>query len=852
MVGFNQANETTCDRRFRPYSLVTVILLLSSISIPAGSQDFEVRVGIYENRPKVFTSTSGEPQGIFVDIIEEIAAAEGWQLRYVPGTWREGLERLSGGEIDLMVDVAHTADRERRFSFHQEPVLYSWFQVYCAKGSGISSILDLDGKRITVLEDSVQQDVFSELAVDYGLATHLIPRPNYEAAFRTVANGDADAVITNNYYGAIHFKDYGLEDTAVLFSPTSLFYAAPKNKGQDLIDAIDVNLRTLKADTHSVYYKSLKRWAADDVAFAYPAWLRPAAGAAVIVLLMSLMGAALLKRQVNVRTKALSQSELKYRQLVQHANSIILQWTRDGRVAFLNEFGQKFFGYTEGEIVGCHVVGTIVPETESTGRDLRPLMDEICANPRAFEHNVNENMRRNGERVWVAWANKVDFDDRGQVEGILSIGTDITEQRRAESALRDSEVRYRGLFEDCPTSVWEEDFSRVKEYIDALRRSGISDLEVYFDTHPEELRECAEMIEVLDVNRATLEMLQYEHREDLCAHLSVVFREDSYPTFRKELICLASGNTLFQTEATNHTRDGEKLNVNMTVAIVPGHEDDWSRVFVTLTDISQRVRAEDELRRLNAELESRVKARTAELKLAKDRAESADRTKSNFLAAMSHELRTPLNSIIGFTGILSQGLAGPINPEQDKQLRMVQGSARHLLALINDVLDLSKIEAGQLEVKSAPFHADESVEKVVRLAGPLADKKGLTLSSSVSPEVGEISSDSRRFEQILINLVNNAIKFTKEGYVRVECAVQGDKLVTRVMDSGIGIKPEDLDKLYQSFQQIDSGLTRNHEGSGLGLSISKKLAAKLGGEISAESQWGKGSTFTFTLPIRPE
>jgi len=547
--------------------------------------------------------------------------------------------------------------------------------------------------------------------------------------------------------------------------------------------------------------------------------------------------------------QALREKEQKYRELVEHANSIILHWDCEGRIAFLNEFGLRFFGYSQAEILGRHVVGTIVPETESSGRDLRPLMQQISVDPVAFERNTNENMRRNGEKVWINWTNKVGFDSQGRVEGILSIGTDITEQRRAEAALRESESRYRGLFEDCPTSLWEEDFSDVKLYLDSLRRSGVTDIRAHFDQHHDALRTCAAKVRVLDVNRATLELLQYERREDLCAHLSRVFRDESYRTFLEELVCLASGNMVFQTEAINCNRQGEVLHVNMTVAIVPGHEETWSRVFVAITDISSRVRAEEELHVLNEELETRVAERTTELALAKERAEAADRVKSAFLAAMSHELRTPLNSIIGFTGIILQGLPGPLNPEQEKQLKMVQGSARHLLALINDVLDLSKIEAGQLEVEKELFDARASIAAVLQLVTPLAEKKGLALSASVSPEIGELKNDRRRFEQILINLLNNGVKFTEKGSVRIECVVDGDELVIRVSDTGIGIRREDLGKLFQAFQQVDVGLTRNHEGTGLGLSICKRLVEKMGGRIWVESEYGVGSVFTFTLPL---
>ena len=390
------------------------------------------------------------------------------------------------------------------------------------------------------------------------------------------------------------------------------------------------------------------------------------------------------------------ESERKYRELVQLANSIILRWTPDGRILFLNEFGQRFFGYTEAEICGRHVIGTLVPETESNGRNLSPLMEEICANPTAFEQSVNENMRRNGERVWIAWTNKAVPAKQGQVAEILSIGTDITARRRAEEAIRE----------------------------------------------------------------------------------------------------------------------------------------------------------------VNVSLERRVAERTAELALARDRAEGADRTKSAFLATMSHELRTPLNSIIGFTGLLLRGLAGPLNAEQTKQLRMVKDSGQHLLALINDVLDISKIEAGQIEIANAPFDLPESIQKVVQTVKPLANKKQLPLIAQIAPDVSRITSDRQRVEQILLNLLSNAIKFTEQGEVTLTAEIvpgmPRSALRISVADTGLGIKRENLDKLFQPFRQLDTGLTRQHEGTGLGLAICKRLVERLGGTITVESEWGKGSTFQCTLPIDPE
>ncbi|MBT3375514.1 MAG: hypothetical protein HN742_24480 [Lentisphaerae bacterium] len=251
-----------------------------------------------------------------------------------------------------------------------------------------------------------------------------------------------------------------------------------------------------------------------------------------------------------------------------------------------------------------------------------------------------------------------------------------------------------------------------------------------------------------------------------------------------------------------------------------------------------------------AELEDRVAKRTADLAIAKNRAEESDRLKSAFLATMSHELRTPLNSVIGFTGILLQGLAGPFNEEQAKQLGMVKNSARHLLELINDVLDISKIEAGQLEVVPEQFDMPETVMAVVNGVGPLAEGKGLTLLVDVSSHVGAVFSDKRRVEQILLNLLNNAIKFTDKGEVRIECEAVRGQIVTRISDTGIGIRPEDLPGVFEPFRQVDTGLDRRHEGTGLGLAICRKLAGALGGGIEVESKLGVGSTFALTIPER--
>jgi PAS domain S-box-containing protein len=270
---------------------------------------------------------------------------------------------------------------------------------------------------------------------------------------------------------------------------------------------------------------------------------------------------------------------------------------------------------------------------------------------------------------------------------------------------------------------------------------------------------------------------------------------------------------------------------------------------VSLRARNERTEAIAALERARCELEDRVRQRTAELVVARDAAESADQLKSAFLASMSHELRTPLNSIIGFTGIVLQGLAGPLNDEQIKQLGMVQNSSRHLLALINDVLDISKIEAGQLDLHRESFCLLPVIEKTVSTIQPLAEKKGIIIRTEISPELGEIFSDQRRTEQVLINLLGNAVKFTDRGEVLVQCHLDQEWVVIAVRDTGIGIDPKYHQSIFEPFRQADSGLARKREGTGLGLSICKRLVELLGGFISMESVIDRGSTFTVRLPL---
>ncbi len=294
------------------------------------------------------------------------------------------------------------------------------------------------------------------------------------------------------------------------------------------------------------------------------------------------------------------------------------------------------------------------------------------------------------------------------------------------------------------------------------------------------------------------------------------------------------------------TKSGQRIHAEVNAAVIPYRGKPAELVIIR--NINERKKAEAEIRKLNETLESRIEERTRELAQANARLVELDRLKSMFLASMSHELRTPLNSIIGFTSVLLMGLSGKLTEEQSKQLSIVKGSSVHLLNLINDILDISKIESGRVEVKIEPFPVGDVMNETLTAVAPLAQAKGLELTASI-PEGMIVHSDRRRVKQVLMNLLSNAIKFSDHGRVGVKAEAENGELTVSVTDRGIGIRSEDLEKLFSPFKQLDMSSTKQYEGTGLGLYLCKKLITLLGGNMSVKSEYGRGSTFAFVLPL---
>nr|WP_245250112.1 transporter substrate-binding domain-containing protein [Methanolobus bombayensis] len=672
-------------------NLFLAFILLITIFTGDGLASDHILVRGDDNYPPYeFLDEEGNPTGFNVELFQAIAKTMGINATIELGPWNDVRSAIESGSADVLTGMYYSPDRAENILFSNPHIVVS-HAIFVREGSSIEGIEDLGDVDIIVQEG----DIMHDYALNITDPSRIITVRDQEDALILLSSGQHDAALLGKLQAVYNMNKLGIENlqsVGPVIEPRDYCFAISQGN-EELQQQLNEGLAIVKQSGE--YSRIYNKWfgktylgtGVESLARSLLIALFLASGIAVILLI----GFWSVRNQVTRKTRELNEeldqrkkaeeelaeSKKEYKDLVEKSHSIILKWSRNGEILFLNEFGIRLFGYEKEEIIGKNVVGTILPDYDNNGRNHSYFLDDLFENPDRYQNNVSENICKDGRRLWISWSNNLMHDHERNVTGMYSVGTDITERKQFEE-----------------------------------------------------------------------ELLQ-----------------------------------------------------------------------------------------------------------TKEAAEAANVAKSEFLANMSHEIRTPMNSIIGFNEIL---LETELNEQQKHFVEVVQKSGKHLLDLIEDILDLSKIEAGKFELEMLDFNLTDVLESFVSTMNLRAHSKGLELTLSVEDNVPSLlRGDKGRLVQILTNLTGNAIKFTSEGEVKIHVSVgfETDKsiiLLFTVSDTGIGIPEDRIEHIFEKFSQVDASNTRRFGGTGLGLSISKQLVEMMGGEIGVNSQEGKGSDFWFTIKMEKQ
>ena len=515
-----------------------------------------------------------------------------------------------------------------------------------------------------------------------------------------------------------------------------------------------------------------------------------------------------LEELVDERTRSLVESESRTRLITDSLPALISYLDTELKYRFANKAYEEWFGKSPSEIIG-QSFRDVLGES-AYPRIISHLNSALSGEAQSFDYELVH--RSLGKRFLTA-RYLPDFGANHQVKGVFVLGIDVTDRKRADNALQESEKKYRELFEASPVSLWEEDFSAVKEYFGELRSRGVVDLRRYLLDHPEEIDRCARLVRILSVNPATLKLYHAKGVDELVDGLSKVLAIGSRDVFREEILALVQGKHEFATEIDNKTLQGETRHVSVTCTIVPGYEKSLGRVLVSIVDLTTQIEMQQQVMRSQR---LAVIGETA--------------------AMVGHDLRNPLQ---GITGALSLLQDDSLTKEERAEMhQLIQHDIEFADAIVRDLLDYSAEIRLSLEETTLRSIARESIA-------------GLTVPPNVtiedlSEDKSRVRIDSKRMKRVFTNLIKNAIDAMPEGgKITIASKNSNSTAEITISDTGAGMPASFTENVWKPFQ------TTKAKGLGLGLAICKRIVDAHGGDISLSSEIGEGTTVTIHLPIEP-
>ncbi len=768
-----------------------------------------IRVGIdREFAPYEWFDEKGQFVGINAEILRLLEGKLGVRFEVAKGkSWQETLDMAKAGQLDMLSDAVSTPERRAYLNFTSDFIKSPIVILNDQRKGYIANLDQLHGKRVAIKQGYFMQEL---LARDHPQIT-LLATPNELAAFALIKDGKADAYVgdapsLNFLLQQAGEMDLRLAGTTEYASEHSM---AVIHGHPELLSILE---KTLAAIPQVELDGVLNRWMSLRIEQGLPLRFVLLSGVGALFLLMLFaLWVWRLRREVMARTaveKALEERERHFEQLLQNSFDTVVILDAQGVQRYVSASAEKVHGYSSAELVDIPVIEQMIhPDDQAQVRAAFRQIVETGYGGAEYRHRCKGG----------GW---VHLEARGtnqlanpDIRGVVVNVRDITEQKQAE-------LKYHTLFDKML------DGFAVHEIIcDAVGK-------------PVDYR-------YLSVNPA------FERITGLKAENTVGLRVlELFPGLEAYWID-TYGRVALTGEAAHFENFVAELDKHFEVTAFRPAPGQFACLF---QDVTARKAAEAELKKYRQHLEELVESRTAELLTAKVVAETASRAKSAFLANMSHELRTPMSGVLGMIGLARRRMTDATGLDQLDKAKL---SAERLLRVLNDVLDLSKIEAERMALENVPLQLGESVESVLGLLEHGATQKGLMLSKDLPADLARqtLKGDPLRLGQVLFNLLGNAIKFTEQGAVNlrirlVEETAEAVRVRFDITDTGIGIEPEAISRLFTSFEQVDNSMTRKYGGSGLGLAISKRLVELMDGEIGVQSTPGQGSTFWFVVPLK--
>jgi PAS domain S-box-containing protein len=802
-------NNSAMSISFKAIAVITIafvsfvsVSILPVTTAHASTQERQnIRVGVYDNYPKIYRDDAGQIKGFWVDITNEIAKKENWNVTYVFGTFDQGLERLRAGHLDMMVDVGVSPERQQQFDFNNEYVLSGWAAVYARNGVHVNSYLDLTDKKIAVVKSDIHNtgpDGIRATLASFGVNATFIEVDSYEDVFKALDTSRADAGVVSGLYGAINDNKYRSTRTGVIFNPIQIKYALTKNadKNPYFISTIDSNLLAMKNDPGSVYYQSidenLGRFTREVNKI--PTWFYLAtiiafsllALAALVVFAMRQYQKKL-QNEIKNRIGQIKDNEEKYSAGVNQAQDGIAI-IQNEKIIFANR-AINIIGYPEKEVIGKRITDLLAPEEKKKVESLHHNRISGNATAPIYETTL---LRRDGTKVDVEISSGV-INYSGE-PAVLVLVRDITQRKKMQEDIKlqntilaaELEVSINGvlivdkigniiLYNDRFVDIWQVPKDALESRSDRIVLNSV----IHLAKDPQEF----------------LEKINYLNK-----HKSKTDQSE---------VQMVDGRIL--------ERYTSPLYVDKKVYV--------GRVWF-FQDITER--------KMHAEKMAQV-----------------ERAKHEFVSIAAHQLRAPVTSIMNASHVLNDYETENLTDTQNHCISMIIKGTDQMNELVDFLLMMTKAETGTMMLSPAPIRLKSLTKDLMTELESAQKRKSMKFKLIQKPsKIPPVFVDKSALTQVIINLLSNAIDYSPEGS-EILVTIVSDKYAAEfsVADKGIGIPSEDQDKIFDKFYRSDKAKVFSQNGTGLGLPLAKSIVESWGGKIWVESEENKGSIFHFTIPI---